>query len=119
MMEINGNKFIDKYKGYQKKTGQQSALLIGHGKIGGIKAVAVGYNFAFGGAAFSQRENEHFLTAAQFAMQNNVELFFWTNEHILHKSKPHNIHSQYNPFNIHMFWTKNKCFEKNTLNISE
>jgi acetyl-CoA carboxylase beta subunit len=74
-MEINGKKFIDKYKGYQKKTGQQSALLIGHGKIGGIKAVAVGYNFAFGGAAFSQRENEHFLTAAQFAMQNNVELF--------------------------------------------
>lgn len=75
MMEINGNKFIDKYKGYQKKTGQQSALLIGHGKIGGIKAVAVGYNFAFGGAAFSQRENEHFLSAAQFAMNNNIELF--------------------------------------------
>ena len=74
-MEINGKKFIDKYKGYQKKTGQQSALLVGHGKIGGIKAVAVGYNFAFGGAAFSQRENEHFLSAAQFAMENDVEIF--------------------------------------------
>ena len=62
-------------KGTKKKTGQQSALLVGHGKIGGIKAVAVGYNFAFGGAAFSQRENEHFLSAAQFAMENNVEIF--------------------------------------------
>jgi acetyl-CoA carboxylase carboxyl transferase subunit beta len=74
-IEINGKKYIDKYRGYQKKTGQQSALLIGQGKIGGIKAVAVGYNFAFGGAAFSQRENEHFLAAAQFAMENEVELF--------------------------------------------
>ena len=74
-MEVNGKKYIDKYKGYQKKTGQQSALLIAHGKIGGLKAVAVGYNFAFGGAAFSQRENEHFLSAAQFAMENDIELF--------------------------------------------
>ena len=71
----NGKKYIDKYKGYQKKTGQQSALLVAHGKIGGLNTVAIGYNFAFGGAAFSQRENEHFLSAAQFAMENNVELF--------------------------------------------
>ena len=73
-MEINGKKFIDKYKNYQKKTGQQSALLIAHGKIGGIKSIAIGYNFAFGGAAFSPRENEHFLSAAQFAMENEIEL---------------------------------------------
>ena len=49
-MEINGKKFIDKYKNYQKKTGQQSALLIAHGSIGGLKSVVIGYNFAFGGA---------------------------------------------------------------------
>ena len=46
-----------------KKTGQQSALLIAHGKVGGLNTVAVGYNFAFGGVRFSQRENEHFLSA--------------------------------------------------------
>ncbi len=72
---VNGKKFIDKYKNYQKKTGQESALLIGHGKIGGLKAVAVGYNFSFGGAAFSQRENEHFLAGAQFALENKVDVF--------------------------------------------
>jgi len=72
---VNGKKFIDKYKNYQKKTGQESALLIGHGKIGGLKAVAVGYNFSFGGAAFSQRENEHFLASAQFALENKVDVF--------------------------------------------
>ena len=74
-MEINGKKFIDKYKGYQNKTGQQSALLVAQGKIGGLQAVAIGYNFAFGGAAFSQRENEHFLAAAQFAINNKIDLF--------------------------------------------
>ena len=72
---VNGKKFIDKYRNYQKKTGQESALLIGHGKIGGLKAVAVGYNFSFGGAAFSQRENEHFLAGVQFALDNKVDLF--------------------------------------------
>ena len=72
---VNGKKFIDKYKNYQKKTGQESALLIGHGKIGGLNAVAVGYNWSFGGAAYSQRENEHFLAGVQFALDNKVDLF--------------------------------------------
>ena len=72
---VNGKKFIDKYKNSQKKTGQESALLIGHGKIGGLRAVVVGYNFSFGGAAFSQRENEHFLAGAQFALANKVDIF--------------------------------------------
>ena len=74
-IEINGKKFIDKYKNYQKRTNQQSALLIAHGKIGGLNSVAIGYNFAFGGAAFSQRENEHFLAAAQYALNHKVDLF--------------------------------------------
>ena len=73
--EVNGKKYIDKYKGYQKKTGQQSALLIARGKIDGLNVVAVGYNFAFGGAAFSQRENEHFLAAVQYALENNIDMF--------------------------------------------
>ena len=55
--------------------GKKSALLIGHGKIGGLNAVAVGYNWSFGGAAYSQRENEHFLAGVQFALDNKVDLF--------------------------------------------
>ncbi len=72
---VKGKKYIDKYKNYQNKTGQQSALLIAAGKINGLNAVVVGYNFNFGGAAFSQRENEHFLVAAQYALDNKVDLF--------------------------------------------
>ena len=74
-VSIEGKKYIDKYKGYQKKTGQESALLVAHGNINGLKAVVVGYCFAFGGAAYSPRENEHFLAAAQYALDNKVDLF--------------------------------------------
>ena len=85
--DIFGNlldSYIDKYKGYQKKTGQQSALLVAHGKIGGLKAVAIGYNFAFGGAAFSQRENEHFLTEKVYFFYLHITfdflIYFFENE---------------------------------------
>ena len=40
------------------------SITLAYSTLGGLKAVAIGYNFAFGGAAFSQRENEHFLSAA-------------------------------------------------------
>jgi acetyl-CoA carboxylase carboxyl transferase subunit beta len=73
--KINGKKFIDKYKGYQKKTGQQSALFIAKGKVDGLNIVAVGYNFAFGGGAMSLRESEHLLTAMQVALDEKVDAF--------------------------------------------
>ena len=75
-MEINGKKFIDKYKNYQKKTGQQSALLIAHGKIGGIKSIAARNIALHLVALHSLREKMNiFLSAAQFAMENEIELF--------------------------------------------
>ena len=73
--EVNGKKFIDKYKGYQKKTGQQSAILIAKGKVDGLNVVAAGYNFAFGGAAMTIRESEHLLVAMQTALDEKVDAF--------------------------------------------
>ena len=73
--EVNGKKFIDKYKGYQKKTGQQSAILIAEGKVDGLNVIAAGYNFAFGGAAMTLRESEHLLTAIQTAIDKKVDAF--------------------------------------------
>ncbi|MFL2890031.1 MAG: carboxyl transferase domain-containing protein [Pelagibacteraceae bacterium] len=72
---INGKKYIDKYKGYQKKTGQQTALLVGYGKISGLRAVCVNFNFAFGGGAFGPSESEHLIAGIQYAMDNKVDLF--------------------------------------------
>ena len=65
--EINGKKFIDKYKGYQKKTDQESAILIAKGKVDGLNVIAAGYNFLFGGGSQTLRESEHLLAAQQVA----------------------------------------------------
>ncbi len=111
---INGKKYIDKYKGYQKKTGQESALLIGHGKIGGLKAVVVGYNFGFGGASYGQRESEHWLAGAQFALENKVDLFLSIYQSG-GKSVYGNLHSLKSMATVQMAHTMLK--KKNIINI--
>ena len=73
--EINGKKSIDKYKSYQKKTGQDSAILIAAGKMNGLNIVAAGYNFAFGASAISLRESEHLLAGMQYAIEHKVDAF--------------------------------------------
>ena len=72
---INGKKAIDKYKNYQEKTGQESALLIAAGKMNRLNVVCAGYNFAFGASAISLRESEHLLAAMQYAIDNKVDCF--------------------------------------------
>ncbi len=71
----NGVKAIDKYKNYQKKTGQESAILIAAGKMNGLNVVCAGYNWSFGGSAISLRESEHLLAAMQYAIDNKVDCF--------------------------------------------
>tara|TARA_B100001564_G_scaffold140856_1_gene118202 strand:+ start:1993 stop:2955 length:963 start_codon:yes stop_codon:yes gene_type:complete len=71
----NGIKAIDKYKNNQKKTGQESAILIATGKMNGLNIVCAGYNWSFGGAAISLRESEHLLASMQYAIDNKVDCF--------------------------------------------
>ena len=71
----NGVKAIDKYKNYQKKTGQESAILIAAGKMNGLNVVCAGYNWSFGGSAISLRESEHLLAGMQYAIDNKVDCF--------------------------------------------
>ena len=72
---VNGKKAIDRYKNYQKKTGQESAILIATGKMNGLNIVAAEYNSAFGSGAISLREAEHLLTGMQYALDNKVDAF--------------------------------------------
>ena len=72
---VNGKKAIDRYKNYQKKTGQQSAILIAAGKMNGLNIVAAGYNFSFGASTISLRESEHLLSGMQYAIDNKVDAF--------------------------------------------
>ena len=63
------------YKNYQKKTGQESAILIATGKMNGLNIVAAEYNSAFGSSAISLREAEHLLTGMQYALDKKVDAF--------------------------------------------
>tara|TARA_Y100000590_G_scaffold364581_1_gene423053 strand:+ start:1967 stop:2938 length:972 start_codon:yes stop_codon:yes gene_type:complete len=70
-----GYKYIDKIKKYRKVTGQQSALLCASGNISNLSSVVVCFNFKFGGGRFGPLEAEHFLKAANFAIQKKVDVW--------------------------------------------
>ena len=62
-------KYLDKIKKYRKNTGQKTALLCASGNISNLKAVVVCFNPKFGAGRFGPAENEHFLKAANFAIE--------------------------------------------------
>ena len=71
----DGYKYIDKIKKYRKVTGQQTALMCATGNIYNLSAVVVCFNPKFGGGRFGPAENEHFLKAANFAVQKKVDIW--------------------------------------------
>tara|TARA_B100002051_G_C16660657_1_gene598923 strand:- start:7 stop:972 length:966 start_codon:yes stop_codon:yes gene_type:complete len=70
-----GYKYIDKIKKYRKITGQETALLCATGKISNLNAVVVCFNPKFGAGRFGPAENEHFLKAANFAIEKKVDIW--------------------------------------------
>ena len=70
-----GYKYIDKIKKYRKVTGQKTALLCASGKISNLSAVVVCFNPKFGAGRFGPAENEHFLKAANFAIEKKVDVW--------------------------------------------
>ena len=68
-------KYIDKIKKYRKVTGQQTALICATGNISNLSAVIVGFNPKFGAGRFGPAENEHFLKAANIAVQKKVDIW--------------------------------------------
>jgi len=70
-----GYKYIDKIKKYRKVTGQQTALMCAFGNISNLSAVVVCFNPKFGAGRFGPAENEHFLKAANFAVEKKVDVW--------------------------------------------
>jgi len=68
-------KYIDKIKKYRKVTGQKTALLCASGVISNLKAVVVCFNPKFGAGRFGPAENEHFLKAANLAIEKKVDIW--------------------------------------------
>ena len=71
----DGYKYIDKIKKYRKVTGQQTALVCASGNISNLSAVVVCFNPKFGAGRFGPAENEHFLKAANFAIEKKVNIW--------------------------------------------
>jgi len=71
-------KYTDRLKKAQKKTGNQDAMTIGIGKIHGIDTVVLVQNFAFMGGSLGMAAGEGFITAAEHAISNNLPLIVFT-----------------------------------------
>ena len=83
-----GYKYIDKIEKYRKITGQQTALICASGNISGLSAVAVCFNPKFGGGRFGPAENEHFLKAANFAVEQKVDIWI-----VIYQSSGIDVHT--------------------------
>ena len=81
-------KYIDKIKKYRKITGQKTALMCANGIISNLRAVVVCFNPKFGGGRFGPAENEHFLKAANFAIQEKVDMWI-----VIYQSSGIDVHT--------------------------
>jgi len=83
-----GYKYINKIKQYRKITGQKTALFCGYGKISNLSAVVVCFNPKFGAGRFGPAENEHFLKAANFAIEKKVDIWI-----VIYQSSGIDVHT--------------------------
>tara|TARA_B100000700_G_scaffold69575_1_gene77162 strand:+ start:32 stop:982 length:951 start_codon:yes stop_codon:yes gene_type:complete len=81
-------KYIDKIKKYRKITGQKTALTCASGKISNLNAVVVCFNPKFGAGRFGPAENEHFLKAANFAIEKKVDIWI-----VIYQSSGIDVHT--------------------------
>jgi len=83
-----GYKYMEKIKKYRKVTGQETALMCASGNISNLSAVVVCFNPKFGGGRFGPAENEHFLKAANFAIQKKVDVWI-----VIYQSSGIDVHT--------------------------
>ena len=83
-----GYKYIEKIKKYRKNTGQKTALMCAKGNISNLSAVVVCFNPKFGAGRFGPAENEHFLKAANYAIQQKVDMWI-----VIYQSSGIDVHS--------------------------
>ena len=67
-------KYSDRLKDTRAKTGEQDALMIGEGTIGGQNAVIAAFNFAFMGGSMGPAVGEGILKAAEHAIKTKSAL---------------------------------------------
>ena len=67
-------KYVDRLKDTQAKTGEQDALIVAQGKIGGFDVVVAAFNFDFMGGSMGMAVGEGIAAAAEAAVANRASL---------------------------------------------
>jgi acetyl-CoA carboxylase carboxyl transferase subunit beta len=67
-------RYADRLKEAQAKTGEQDALLVAHGRIGGVPAVVAAFDFEFMGGSMGTAVGDGLLAAAELAVLQEAAL---------------------------------------------
>lgn len=67
-------KYTDRLKDYRQRTGQDDAIIVASGKIGGQQAVVAAFDFSFMGGSMGMAVGEGILTAADLAVNTHAAL---------------------------------------------
>ncbi|MBI1684799.1 acetyl-CoA carboxylase carboxyltransferase subunit beta [Caulobacter hibisci] len=74
----DGKPYKDRLAAARKSTGEQDAMAIGYGKVGGVDAVVLVQDFAFMGGSLGMAAGEGFIAAAKAALAREVPLIAFT-----------------------------------------
>jgi len=74
----DGKPYKERLAAARKATGEQDAMAIGYGKVGGVPAVALVQDFAFMGGSLGMAAGEGFIAAAEAAILRQVPLIAFT-----------------------------------------
>lgn len=67
-------RYTDRIKDYQHKTGEDDALIVAHGKMGGQNVVVAAFNFAYMGGSMGVAVGEGLVTASRLAQVQDAAL---------------------------------------------
>ena len=67
-------KYADRLKAAREKTGEQDAILVAHGRIGGMAAVVAAFDFEFQGGSMGIAVGEGLVAAAKLAVLQQATL---------------------------------------------
>lgn len=70
----DSKKYTDRLKAYRKSTGEDDAVKVAQGEIGGITCVIAAMDFSFMGGSMGMAVGEGIVKAAEVAMKNNCPL---------------------------------------------
>lgn len=70
----DSKKYTDRLKAYRKTTGEEDAIKVAQGEIGGINSVVAAMDFSFMGGSMGMTVGEGIVKAAEIAMKSNSPL---------------------------------------------